>query len=182
MQTLISVFDDRANARKAVDRLVKAGFTRDDVHLREAGDGAIESAPQDDESVNREIGERTMHTAEREVAVDRDVLDSLAHFFVNLFGDHDGRRAANGYRKSIERGHSVVLVDARSDNEAEVAAVILHEQGAVDVDDRDTSGGTPAQPGVRMYQREGRLTLSEAAKQRELREESLLADRAGQIR
>lgn len=172
MQTLISVFDDRGNARKAVDRLVKAGFTHDDVHVK---------AEADDEAINREIGERTMQTAEREVAVDRGVLDSFGHFFVSLFGEDDGRKAADGYRQSIRRGHSVVIVDARTDQEAETAAVILHEQGAIEVDDRETAGGTPTRPGVRAYQRDARPTLRDLARQRQLREESLLADRAGQV-
>jgi hypothetical protein len=177
MQTLISVFDDRSNARKAVDRLVKTGFTYDDVHLKE-GDATV---PPDDEAVNRDVGERTMHTAEREVAVDRGVLDSLGHFFVSLFGEDDGKKAADGYGKSVQRGHSVVIVDAHTDQEAETAAVILHEQGAIEVEDHETAGGTPAKPGVRMYQRDARPTLRDLAQQRQLREESLLADRAGQV-
>lgn len=172
MQTLISVFDNRAGARKAVDRLVEAGFTYDDVQLKEAGEVAQTS---DDEAINREIGERTMRSAEREVAVDRGVFDSFGHFFVSLFGEDDGRKAADGYRKSIQRGHSVVIVDARTDQEAETAALILHEQGAIEVDDHETPGGTPAGPGVRAYQRQARPTLRDLARQRQLRDESLLA-------
>jgi hypothetical protein len=173
MQTLISVFDDRSRARKAVDRLVRSGFTYDDVHLKEA-DELGEAATEEERAQNREIGERTMHTAEREVAVDRGVLDSLAHFFVSLFGEDDGKKAADGYRKSVERGHSVVVVDARTDQEAETAALVLHEQGAVDVEDHAMIGGVPARPGVRMYRRDALPTLRDLAKQRQRREESLL--------
>ena len=49
------------------------------------------------------------------------------------------------------------------------------------MDDRDSSGGTPFKPGVRVYQREARPTLRDVATQRQLREESLLADRAGHV-
>jgi hypothetical protein len=179
MQTLISVFDDRSRARKAVDRLVREGFTYDDVHLKEADE--VHEGPVGDPSQNRAIGERTMHTAEREVAVDRGVLDSFGHFFASLFGEDDGKKAADGYGKSVQRGHSVVIVDAHTDQEAETAAVIRHELGAIEVEDHETAGGTPAKPGVRMYQRDARPTLRDLAQQRQLREESLLADRAGQV-
>jgi hypothetical protein len=108
MQTLISVFDKRGDARKAADRLVKAGFARDCVHLRE--------------------------------------------------GEESG---------------DVVVVDARSDGDAEVAAVILHDQGAALVNDRESNAGEPVRPGVRAYKSDLRAPLG--------REESLLADRAGQV-
>jgi hypothetical protein len=156
MQTLISVFDDRANARKAVDRLMRAGFGHQDIHLREGG------------------GEEARNT-------DRGVLDSLGHFFVSLFGEDRGEATARSYRKSIHDGHSVVLVDAHDDGEAETAAVILHEQGAIEVDDQETEGGTPTRPGVRTYERMAGPTLRDLARQRQLRQESLLAERAGQV-
>jgi hypothetical protein len=108
MQTLISVFDDHRHARKAVDRLLNAGFSQTDIDLRE----------------------------------------------------DDGR------------GRWVVVVDADADPQAEMAAVILHDEGAIDVDDRESSGGVPVKPGVRLY---------DLAKQRQLRDESLLADRAGRV-
>jgi len=49
------------------------------------------------------------------------------------------------------------------------------------VDDHDTNGGTPTRPGVRAYERNAGPTLGDVAKQRQLRQESLLADRAGQV-
>jgi len=51
-----------------------------------------------------------------------------------------------------EPGVSVVSVHAGTDSEAESAAVTLHECGAIDVDDRDSAGGTPTLPGVRTYE------------------------------
>lgn len=130
MQTLISVFDKRADATKAMDRLADTGFSRDQLHLHETQQG--ESATPAPEQ-------------------DRGVLDSIGHVFVSLFGEDDGRPAAKPYRSSIDRGQSVVVVDANSDHEAEVAAVILHEQGAIEVDDRDATAGEPLRPGVRAY-------------------------------
>ena len=40
MQTLISVFDSRSGARKAVDRLIQSGFAPDDVKVHEAPEPA----------------------------------------------------------------------------------------------------------------------------------------------
>lgn len=175
MQTLISVFDDRAHARKACDRLVQSGFSRDDVHLHEAAPREV----ADPEGV-RELQEHTMHSAEREVAVDRGILDSLGHFFVSLFGEDDGKKRAGMYGDAVDRGHSVVIVDARNDQEAESAAVTLHECGAVEVEDRHSAGGTPTLPGVRAYERDA-PTLRDLADQRRRRDESLLGERAGQV-
>lgn len=173
MQTLISVFDDRARARKAIERLVRSGFTYDDVHLKEAA-ASQEGAVEDERTQDRGMGEHALHTAKCEAAGDRGVLDSFGHFFVSLFGGDDGKKTSDGYRKSFQRGHSVVVVDARTDQEAEMAAVVLHEQGAVEVEDQP-EGGVPAKPGVRMYQRDASPTLRDLAKQRQLRDASLLS-------
>ena len=151
MQTLISAFDDRANARRAVDRLVQSGFSRADVHLHADG-----QAPQvsDFEGVRR-LGDQPLGTAEREIALDRGVLESLGHFFVSLFGEDRGEKAAGTYGGAVKRGHSVLTVHASNDQEAESAAVILHECGATEVNDHHAGdGGTDTRPGVRLYERE----------------------------
>lgn len=176
MQTLISVFDDRADARRACDRLMQQGFAAGDVHLH---DGSEKSQARDEVGID-ELADQTMHTAEREIAVDRGLLDSLGHFFVSLFGEDRGGAAAGSYGGDVGKGRSVVVVDAHNDSEAEAAAVTLHECGAVEVEDRDTAGGQPVHPGVRMYEREA-PTMNDLARQRNLREESLLAQRAGQV-
>lgn len=179
MQTLISLFDNRGSAHRAVDRLVQQGFTREDVHIHEAAE--MRRATREDEGVE-ELADHTMHSAEREIAMDRGMLESLGHFFVSLFGQDDGSRAAGAYGEHVGRGHSVVVVSARNDAEAEAAAVTLHECGAVDVDDHDASTGRPLHPGVRTYDRQPDApTLRDAAHARNMREESLLSQRAGQV-
>lgn len=159
MQTLISVFDDRSGARRAIDRLVEAGFAREDVHLQESGE---DHAPD----------------AKEVEAHDRGVLDSLGHFFVSLFGDDRGEKAVGTYGGAVSGGKSLVLVDARDDHEAESAAVILHEAGASEVDDHGF-GGSSTHPGVRLYERDT-PSLRDLAAQRSVRTESLMADRGGQ--
>ena len=177
MQTLISVFDDKADARKACDRLRQQGFAAGDVHIYEGA--AARRATADDAGVE-ELTDHTMHSAEREIAVDRGLLESLGHFFVSIFGQDRGDETKGAYGEHVSRGNSVVVVDARNDGEAEAAAVTLHECGALEVEDRHTSGGQPIHPGVRMYERPA-PTLKDAAYQRQARDDSLLAQRAGQV-
>ena len=124
MHTVISAFDDSQTAQRAVERLVAAGFARDDVHLQEP------TAEEAGDAEDAELGERTMHTAEREVAFDRGVLSSYGHFFTSLFGlDHPAGHAQT-YSEAVRRGKSVVVVDAPDDQQAERAMSLMRELGA----------------------------------------------------
>jgi hypothetical protein len=138
MHTLISAFDDRQAARRAVNRLIESGVAREDLHLQED--------PVPERAVT--IGDRAVASAEREVAVGHGGLAAIVDFFGRLFGDH-GEHHAGTWSEAVRRGHSVVVVDARDDEAAERAAVVLHECGAVDVDERVTQwradGWTPAE-------------------------------------
>ena len=112
--------------------------------------------------MNRAIGERTMDTAEREVAVDEHALEAVGHFFVGLFGlDHDDARR---YFKAVERGRSVVVVDALDDDRAEACAVLLHDAGACEVD--DDHGKESAR--VRKLARDSQPSLRELVAQRQM--------------
>ncbi|MEO8655939.1 MAG: hypothetical protein ABI409_17575 [Ramlibacter sp.] len=126
MHTVISAFDDSQTAQRAVERLVAAGFARDDVHLQEP------TADEAAEAEDAELGERTMDTAEREVAFDRGVLASYGHFFTSLFGlDHPAGHAQT-YSEAVRRGKSVVVVDAADDQQAERAMSLMREVGAAE--------------------------------------------------
>ena len=126
MHTVISAFDDRQTAQRAVERLVDAGFARDDVHLQEP------TADEAADAVDAELGERTMHSAEREIAFDRGVLTAYGHFFSSLFGlDHPAGHA-HTYAEAVRRGKSVVVVDAPDDQQADRAASLMRELGASD--------------------------------------------------
>jgi hypothetical protein len=180
MQTLISVFDDRATARRAIERLVEAGFARTDLHLQEPEGLETETAmaAAESEAQDRAIGKMAMNSAEREVAVDRGVLESIGNFFASLMGkDHD--RHAGAYSEAVRRGKSVVVVDAKDDHEAETAASMLHQLGAVDVNDHaeqwrkdgwegevDPDGRDASHPGVRSYVRDEKTALRDIVAQR----------------
>lgn len=126
MHTVISAFDDSKTAQRAVLRLVAAGFARDDVHLQEPAADAV------DDAQDAELGERTMHSAEREVAFNPGVLASYGHFFASLFGlDHPAGHAQT-YSEALRRGNSVVVVDAPDDLQAERAMSLMRELGATE--------------------------------------------------
>jgi|GEM_PF-6741969 hypothetical protein len=131
MQTLISVFEKRAAARRAVERLLQSGFSESDIHLHDSGEPSRKHDENHEQDV--ELGERVMKSVEREVAVDPEVFESISHFFSTLFGG--GHDAGAPYSEAVQRGQSVLVVDASGDHRAELAAVILHEEGAVEVDD-----------------------------------------------
>jgi len=121
MQTIIGAFDDRAQAERAVQTLLQRGFSRDDVHVERQ-----ETAARQEETAARQEGAQTDG---RE--------GGIAGFFASLFGDDDStRHHAHTYDEAVRRGSSVVVVDARDDQQAEQAATCLHELGAFDVDER----------------------------------------------
>lgn len=139
MHTAICTFENRADADRAVERLLQSGFDRNDVHLEHRhADG---SPMQGQEGQGASSDEPLMHgqpaaegqandswdSLEREVAVDSRVVRRLGDFFDRLFGHDPGadERAAT-YNGAVDRGHCVVIVEARSDEEAERAQSVLH--------------------------------------------------------
>ena len=179
MQTLISAFKDQAAARRAKEQLLQAGFDSRDVHVQEplAPTASFKTGAEDAD--NREIGERTMDSAEREVAVDEHALEAVGNFFTRLCGNDNGEGHATNYSRAVGRGHSVVVVDARNDSEAEHAAMILHDAGATDVDEHEE--GRESRLGVRLLDRDSSMSLRVMADQRESHELSPMATRAGQV-
>jgi stress response protein YsnF len=115
MQTIIGAFDDRAQAERAVEALLQRGFSREEVHVER-------QETVRDTGAMRDKGERE---------------GGIAGFFASLFGDEDSTRyQADTYDEAVRRGSSVVVVDARDEQQAEQAAACLNELGAFDVDER----------------------------------------------
>jgi hypothetical protein len=145
MQTLISVFEDRRAAQRAVDSLLDEGFEAEDVHLQEGAhpaNAAVASSP---------AGTPTTSPTEP----DQGVLSSIGHFFVSLFDQDPPSAYPDRYSEAIRRGHPVVVVDARAEDEVDRACTILREHGAADIDQlllewRDIEAGTASSTGVVM--------------------------------
>lgn len=117
METVIGAFEDRATAQNAVEQLMRAGFDRSDLHLEASADGSAAQQPDSEQ---------------------HGVFASIENFFDSLFGEGDdqGGQRARTYAEAVRRGSCVVVVDASDPQRAERAATLLHELGAVNVDER----------------------------------------------
>lgn len=112
-QTVIGFFDNEEEARRSVSRLQEAGISRDSVDIRNNA-GTDNVSYDSDRSDDGENG--------------------ITRFFKSLFGDDDDR--ADRYSRVGNNSRCIVTVHARSEDEAERAADILDDCGAIDVDER----------------------------------------------
>jgi uncharacterized protein (TIGR02271 family) len=116
-QTVIGIFDNATEAQNAAQQLISNGFSRDSIDISSQSSSAAGYGA----------------TSSSRTADDNDFGDKVGNFFSSLFGsDQDDSRK---YSTVASRG-TVVTVHTRSMQEAERAADILDQFGAVDVDDR----------------------------------------------
>lgn len=135
--TVIGLFDEASDARKAVQELTAAGIDRDriDITTAEASDDTAGSregtaAGRADESYGNEgFG------------------DKIGNFFTSLFGDDNER--AGYYSETMSSGGTLVTVHADSREAAERAAGVLDAAGAIDVDERVSQHRATAAGGAR---------------------------------
>ncbi|HEY0054388.1 MAG TPA: YsnF/AvaK domain-containing protein [Pedobacter sp.] len=113
-QTVIGIFENENEAQQAVQNLVSQGFNREDV------DVASSSSSQSTGSTSSDNDDDSFGT-------------SISNFFGSLFGSDDDRTSS--YSEVAKRGVTVT-VHARSESEAERAADVLDENGAVDIDEK----------------------------------------------
>ncbi len=135
-QTVVGLFNKSSEAQAAVDQLVNRGFDKSEVDL------SIGSSADVTDTQNFNLG--TSDKNEHESGVTR--------FFKNLFGSEDDNDTqVSRYSTAATRGKSIVTVHAASSDDAEKAADILDDCGAMNVDeDADgynnydtTTGATP---------------------------------------
>ena len=122
MQSVIATFDDPATAKAAVDSLIEDGFAAQSVHLQAS---AVTSTSLD-------ASGRTVP------AGDKGFLAGVGSFFSHLF-ESDDTADADKYAEAVKRGSSVVVVDAKDDDEVAKATDVMDEMGAVDVEERAQS-------------------------------------------
>ena len=114
--TVIGLFENAGDAQKAVQELVEKGFSRDDIDLTAAGDTAGTEGHGDKHDSREGFG------------------DKIDHFFSSLFGDDADE--AGRHSEVMRRGSTLLTVHGVSGDRAEMAADILDDCGAVDVDER----------------------------------------------
>ena len=145
--TVIGVFDDATEAQQAVEKLVDGGFSRSNIDLSAQTDAYTGTGDVTDGKLIPDRHKNTSGTTTEEIVDDtKDVGSSIGGFFSSLFGDDNDDR--NKYSRVADNG-SVVTVHAQTDDEAERAADILDDAGAVDVNERAAQygyGGTGATP------------------------------------
>jgi hypothetical protein len=127
MHTVLSAFDSRAEAERAVDSLLKEGYLRENIHVE---------SPDDAASTADSVDARTAASPEREVAVSRHGLAAIERFFERLLGRGEHAHHARRYSEAVHRGGSVVAVDTTSPTTAERAATVMKELGAYDIEER----------------------------------------------
>lgn len=113
-QTVIGIFDYTSEAQEAVSYLVSNGFDRSDIDLSTRAEKEGISSSYDDEESHA----------------------GVSGFFSNLFGSSDEDAAK--YSQVGQKG-AIVTVHTTSSEQAETAAQILDNYGALDVNERAES-------------------------------------------
>jgi uncharacterized protein (TIGR02271 family) len=113
-QTVIGMFESSSKAQEAVQELVQSGISRDRIDVSANNSGSSYSSDNMNSDDDR-------HES------------GISKFFKNLFGNDDDD--ADKYTRVASNAQCIVTVHAQSSDEAENAADILDDNGAVDVDE-----------------------------------------------
>lgn len=117
--TVIGLFDNKNEARQAMEELVAQGFIREHID--------VSDRRFDDSSA-------TTGTTDTTTASGTGVGDSISNFFSSLFGDD--QTTAQTYTNAAYDADAILTVQVDSQERAAAAAEILDRHGAIDVDSR----------------------------------------------
>lgn len=146
-QTVIGFFDDASEAQNAIQKLQSRGISQDRIDMSRGSSGAdrggtsnaatsdlnpVSGSTRDDNSVSRTSDGRTVDQEGRNT-------NAITDFFNSLFGGH--KDEADRFSKVASASNIIITVHALSDEEAEAAADIMDDSGAVDVDERASQYG-----------------------------------------
>jgi len=124
-QTVVGFFDDADDARRAVEELQEHGISQNNIDFSTGGSSTSNTSTTSD--------------ADNTSGRNNDGENGITRFFNSLFGaDSDDARK---YSRVGSRSNYIVTVHADSDDEAEDAADILDDCGAIDVDERASGYG-----------------------------------------
>ena len=144
--TVVGIFDSEVEAQEAKGYLVSNGFNQSDVDINTAGVAADDTLDERVES--SAMGVNTGNTGYAGgIQPEQEHNDSIGGFFRSLFsGSDDEDQMVNRHTAAGSRG-VIVTVHTKSAEQAELAADILDDHGAIDVNDRDTESGYKAKDG-----------------------------------
>ena len=126
--TLVAVFDNRNDAKLAMDELLTSNFTTSNVRLSQ-GDTA------DASDLTGTTQTAPIHA---DADADESIGTSIRNFFSDIFGTDDSVHAQR-YSSAVTRGHHVLTVGPVSEPEVERAADIVERFGPIDIDE-DSDG------------------------------------------
>ncbi|MEP6923685.1 MAG: YsnF/AvaK domain-containing protein [Pyrinomonadaceae bacterium] len=120
--TLVGIFDNYAEAQKAVQALAQAGIKQGDISIARnepAGKGYMTygGAKSKDYTTGNSIG------------------NNIANFFDGIFGTDINEDERGIYAESVRRGSTLVIVNA-NDQTVDRVADLLNQNGVVDIDRR----------------------------------------------
>ena len=113
--TVIGLFDNKNEARVAMEELVEQGFIRENID--------VSDKRFDDSSATADTTYATTDTG---------VGDSISNFFSSLFGDD--QTTAQNYTNAAYDADAILTIQVDSPERARAAAEILDRHGAIDVD------------------------------------------------
>ena len=116
--TVVGLFDDREEAREAMEELLENGFTQEEIDVSNRRSADIDSDADLDSSADAETG----------------IGDKISNFFSSLFGDDDA--TTRNYTYAANEADSILTVHTDSIDRAEQAREIMDDAGAVDVEQR----------------------------------------------
>ena len=119
-QTVVGFFDNPSEAQRAVQQLESIGIPRQSIDISPGNSNTNVSNARNTDN-------------------DRDEENGITRFFKSLFGDNDNE--ADRYSRVAQKAQSIVTVHAQSEEQAERAADILDDCGAIDVDERAAQYG-----------------------------------------
>lgn len=119
-QTLAAVFDNRASAESARQKLIASGFGSERIRLN------------DSTSDYSGIPSATSTVANTTGRDDEGFVASIKHFFADLFGSHEDRYV---YAEAVSRGHVVLTLESASDAEIDRASDIVEDFGPLNIEE-----------------------------------------------
>lgn len=124
--TLVGAYDDYSEAQQALTELLSAGFTRSEVQL----------TPEQQSATGESLTGATT-TGSTTTADDHSFGSGIRNFFRNLFGGDDtSTEHVDVYSEAVRRGHYLLTVNARDDEQSEQALQIMNRHDPVDIDER----------------------------------------------
>ncbi len=121
--TLVGIYDDLAQAQKAVQQLSQAGIKQGDITIagNDGGKGYTSYGG----------------TNSKDYTTGSSIGNDISNFFGSIFGSDINDDELDIYSEAVRRGSAVVVVDT-DDKMTERAAEVLNQHDAVDVDRRAT--------------------------------------------